>query len=110
MENIVAAVVLGIIALGFYLFSILQLCGKGPLLNNAYLYASAKERESMNKAPHYRQSGIIFGLLGTLFAVLAADALLETGWLFRCGMGLMAVTVLYAIVSSARIEKQSRRP
>ena len=109
MENIVAAVILGLTSLGFYLFGIMQLCGKGPLLNNAYLYASAKERESMNKAPHYRQSGIIFTLLGTLFAVLAADALLETGRLFRVGMGLMAVTVLYTIVSSVRIEKQNRR-
>ena len=35
---------------------IFQLRGKGVPFNNAYLFASSKERETMNKAPYYRQS------------------------------------------------------
>ncbi|EFF68226.1 hypothetical protein BUTYVIB_01494 [Eshraghiella crossota DSM 2876] len=30
------------------------------MFNNAYIFASKQERETMNKKPHYKQSGICF--------------------------------------------------
>ena len=106
MGNTIAAAVLGTIAVGCYIISCFQLLGKGFLLNNAYLYASKKERETMDKKPYYRQSGTVFVLLGTLFVILAVDAALQTAWLYYCAMGIMSVTMVYAIVSSLRIAKK----
>lgn len=82
---------------------------KGFLFNNAYIYASKKERKTMDKTPHYRQSGVVFFLLGLIFALNAADIILQTGWLFYVVMTLAAVAVVYAIVSSVQIEKNRRK-
>ena len=60
MENIIGAIVLGIVAIVCYVFSYLQFNEKGFLFNNAYIYASKEERKVMDKKPHYKQSGIVF--------------------------------------------------
>ena len=44
---------------------------RGYLLNNAYIYASEKERKTMDRKPYYRQSAIVFGILGIVFIVIA---------------------------------------
>ncbi|MBF4691515.1 DUF3784 domain-containing protein [Fusibacter sp. Q10-2] len=41
-----------------FIISYMQYKEKGFLFNNAYLYASKKERNEMNKKPHYRQSAL----------------------------------------------------
>lgn len=95
MENIVAAILFGAVALGAYAFSILQFLQKGFLLNNAYLYATKEERERMNKKPYYRQSGVIFCLMGTIFAINALASLWEADWLFCVVMGLCVAAIAY---------------
>ena len=102
----VIAIIFGMIAISCYILGVLQLCGKGFLLNNAYIYASPEERKKMDKKPHYRQSGIVFCLLGTVFAVNSAETLLQTGWLFWAVIGIIAVTVIYAVVSSVASAKK----
>lgn len=47
MENIIGAVVLGIVAIVCFVFGYLQFHEKGFLFNNAYIYASKQERETM---------------------------------------------------------------
>lgn len=47
MENIIGAVILGIVAIVCFVFSYLQFHEKGFLFNNAYIYASKQERETM---------------------------------------------------------------
>lgn len=85
-----------------------QFCQKGFLFNNAWLYASQEERERMDKAPYYRQSAVVFLLLGLIFALLGLYALTRSRALLILE-GLLALgTVLYAVVSSARIEKTKK--
>lgn len=43
-----------------FVLSYRQFNEKGFLFNNAYIFASKQERETMNKKPHYKQSGICF--------------------------------------------------
>ena len=50
---------------------------KGFLMNNAYLYASKEQRETMNKKPYYRQSAIIFGILSVVFIVIGLSLVLQ---------------------------------
>ena len=49
MENIIVTIVLGVIAVVCFAISFLQFIEKGFLFNNAYLYASKKEKETMDK-------------------------------------------------------------
>ena len=77
---------------------------KGFLLNNAYLYASRQERETMDKKPHYRQSAIVFLLLGCIFLLNGLQVLLSAPWIFYAVMVLVIVTLGYAIVSGIRLK------
>ena len=49
MGNIIGCIILCIIAIACFVFSCLQFKEKGFLLNNAYIYASKQERETMDK-------------------------------------------------------------
>ena len=106
MENIIGAVILGIIAIACFIVSYLQFHEKGFLFNNAYIYASKKERETMNKKPHYKQSGIVFVLIGVAFLINAMQMMFQTSWLFYLAIGVVIIAILYAIVSSVVIEKR----
>lgn len=100
------AIIFGIIAVACFVISSLQFKEKGFLFNNAYIYASKKERETMNKTPHYKQSGVIFILIGLIFLINAVDMVLQTSWLFYVVIVVAVVAVVYAIVSSIKIEKE----
>lgn len=108
MGNIVGAVVLGIVALVCFIISCFQFQNKGFLFNNAYLYASKEEREKMNKAPHYRQSGICFVLIGIIFLVNAIEMIIKTGWLFYVVITVAVIAVIYAVISSITISKKKK--
>lgn len=77
MGNIVGAIVLGVIAIICFVFSYLQFNEKGFLFNNAYIYASKQERKNMDKKPYYKQSGIVFLLIGIIFLINIIDIILH---------------------------------
>ena len=106
MKEIIISILLGILSIACYALSGLQFSCKGFPLNNSYIYASKKERESMDKAPYYRQSGIVFSLVGTMFLLDSIEVVLSTGWMLGCVIALMIVTTVYAIVSTVIIEKR----
>ena len=108
MGNIIGAIVLGVLAIICFVFSYLHFNEKGFLFNNAYIYASKQERETMNKKPHYKQSGIIFIFIGIIFLINAIDIILQTGSLFYLVIGIAVVAIVYAIVSSVIIEKRKK--
>ena len=108
MGNIIGMIILGLLAILCFVFSYLQFHEKGFLFNNAYIYASKKEREIMDKRPHYKQSGIIFLLLGIIWLINAVDMVLQTGWLFYVFIAIAVITVVYAIISSVIIERRKK--
>ena len=85
--------VLLLLAIATWILAVFQYREKGPLLNNSYLYASAEERRRMNKKPYYRQSAIVFFLLG--FNLIA-------GWSVFMILGACGIlgTLAYAVISS----------
>lgn len=96
-------------AIILFFLSFVQFREKGFLLNNSYIWASKKEREEMDankeaKRPHYRQSGYIFMLLGVSFAVNSLYCFLNLHWLLILFWILIAVTLIYAVVSSIKME------
>lgn len=106
MENIIGAILISIVAIICFVVSYFQFNEKGFLFNNAYIYASKKERETMNKKPHYKQSGTIFVMIGMTFLINAIEMILDTGWLFYLVIVVAAMAIIYAIVSSIMIEKR----
>jgi len=109
MENIIGAIVLGIVSIACFVFSYLQFKEKGFLFNNAYIYASKEERKIMDKKPHYKQSGIVFLMIGIIFALNSIDMVLKTEWVSYVVIGIGIIAVIYAIVSSIIIEKNKNK-
>ncbi len=102
----ITAVLMGVLSLVFFIFSYRQFKEKGKPLNNAYLYASKNERESKNFSPHYRQSAIVFALLGATFLLMAINAIIYIAWFKYLLITLFLCIILYAIISSIYIIKR----
>lgn len=105
---IVGAIVLFIISIFLFVMGIRSFMEKGFLFNNAYIYASKQERETMNKRPYYRQSGIVFLSLGLIFLLIGYNLLSNTEWIFYIIIAIVIFTLIYAIVSSVLIEKNNK--
>lgn len=108
MGDVIGAIILGIVAIVCFVFSCLQFKEKGFLFNNAYIYASKEERKVMDKKPHYRQSGIIFLMIGIIFIINVVELILKTGWLFYGVIAIAIITIIYAFISSIIIERNKK--
>lgn len=108
MGNIIGAIILGVVAIVCFFVSYFQFKEKGFLFNNAYIYASKEEKENMDKNPHYRQSGIVFIMIGIIFIINAVEMIINTGWLFYMVIAVACIAVVYAIVSSVVIERSQK--
>ena len=109
MKEIIIASILFTVSVFLFFMSVRSFMEKGVLFNNAYIYASKQEREKMNKKPYYRQSAIVFLLLGLVFLLNALAVLLKVNWIFYIGVAVVAITLIYAIVSSIIIEKTNKQ-
>lgn len=100
----VVAVIVFLLAAASFVISYFQFHEKGFVFNNAYLFASKKERETMNKKPYYRQSAIVFFCTGVIFSLTFIDMLFLRSNLLLCVIAIAAVVLLiYAIASSVTI-------
>lgn len=106
---LITAIAVFLLAGVLFFLGVRHLLERGYLLNNAWIYATKEERKSINKKPYYRQSGIVFCLLGLLLTVIGLSALLQSSGLLWLEAALAAGTVAYAIVSSIRIEKRKAK-
>lgn len=108
MGSIILAIIFGIIAIVCFVFSYLQFNERGFLFNNSYIYASKCERKEMDKKPYYKQSGIVFLLIGIIFMINTVDVLLKTNWLFLAVVFAVVFAIVYAIVSAIIIERRKK--
>lgn len=109
MGRWIAAIAVALLAMGCIVISVFQLREKGVLFHNAYLFASKREREGMDKRPYYRQSGIAFALGAAIFFCLSVELIMRTGWLYVLVWMLTAAVLIYAIVSSIAISRKRSR-
>ena len=98
-----AIIICLVMAAVFYIAAYFQFKEKGILLNNAYLYASAEERNSMDKKPYYRQSGIVFSFIGTIFVLNILQVVTGSGLVVYFIIAMSVITLIYAIASSVII-------
>lgn len=109
MGYIIGAIMLALIAIACFAISYLQFNEKGFLFNNAYIFASKQERETMVKKPYYKQSGVIFSLIGIIFLINSIGVILQIGWLFYCVTVVDVVAIVYAVISSIKIETKNKK-
>ncbi|MBQ8802861.1 MAG: DUF3784 domain-containing protein [Tyzzerella sp.] len=102
--DIIVSILIFIIAIIAFVISVRSYQEKGFLFNNAYLYASKEERETMDKKPHYRQSAIVFFMIGIIFLLNAINVFLKKDWVFYLVLLVSVITIFYAIVSSIKSE------
>ena len=108
MTDIITAIILIAISIFAFVISIRSFMEKGFLFNNAYIYASKRERENMKRKPHYRQSAIVFLLIGLIFLLNALSVMLRANWIFYPVIAVVIITIIYAIASSISIEKNNK--
>ena len=87
----------------------LQFGERGFLFNNAYIYASEEERKTMNKKPYYKESATIFCILCAIFLVIGLSLVLQNDKLSLLELPLIVGAIIYAIVSTVKINKQMKR-
>lgn len=105
MKEIVLSFILFLIAIGAFVMSYRSFREKGFLFHNAYIYASKQERETMDKKPHYRQSAIVFLMIGIIFLLNGLSVLLAANWIFFFVIAIAIAAIIYAIASSIVIER-----
>ena len=96
-------VILGLVSIICFAISAMQFKEKGFLFNNTYIYGSEEERKKMDKTPYYRQSGVVFLLIGIIFAINAVELQIKTGRLFYAVIVVAVITIIFAIASTVRI-------
>ena len=104
----IGAILLWIISIICFVISYRQFTQKGFLLNNAYIYASQKDKENINKKPYYKQSGFVFMLIGMIFVIDGIEIILKTDYLFLFVTLIIVIMIIYVIISSIKIEKNNR--
>jgi hypothetical protein len=95
-------------AVGLIILGIRSFQCRGKLLNNAYFYASEKERETMDKKPYYRQTAVVFFILSGVFLMIGASVVLQNSRINLLELPLILAAVIYAVVSTVRFGKQEK--
>ena len=106
---VVTAVIVYIIAAGNLALGTTQLLQKGKPINNAYLYANEEERRAMDWRPYFRQSGIVFLMLGLQFLMLGFFCISRLSVFLIAEFLLLGTVVIYAVASSILIEKNKKK-
>lgn len=108
MDGIIAGGLCFLLAIGAFIISFFSFREKGFLFNNAYLYASKEERATMDKKPHYRQSAIVFLMIGIVFLLIAISVFCINRWIRYIAIAVAIIAIIYAIVSSVMIERHKK--
>lgn len=103
--EIVLLVIIALCAVLSLVISLLHFMQKGCLLNNAYLLASEKERETMDQKPYYIQSGVIFLMVFFVLLLMGLNLLTGNTFCLLVEIGLLIFSVVFAFGSSKKIQK-----
>ena len=106
--EIVLAIILFVIAGVLLLFAIRSFLERGFLLNNAYIYATKEERQTMEKKQYYRQSAVVFCVLSVVFVIIGLSVLFRNGNIALLVIPLAVAAIIYAVVSTVLNNKRTK--
>lgn len=107
-SEIILTVIMFVCSAVSLLFSVLQFMEKGPLLNNAWFYASKDERRKINRKPYYRQSAIVLLFLFFVFLSVGLNLITKRLIFLIIEYVLLAAVFFYAIASTIIIQKNNK--
>lgn len=107
--QLIASIMIFAFAVMLLLLGIRSFLEKGFLLNNAYIYAAKEQRKTMNKKPYYRQTAVVFCILSAVFLVIGLSLVFHNDKIILLEIPLIAGVIIYAVVSTIRINKQEKR-
>ena len=107
--ELITSIIMFVVAGMLLLFGIRSFLERGFLLNNAYLYASKRERKVMNKKPYYKQSAVVFCILSAVFIVIGLSLIFHNDKILLLEIALIIGVIIYAIVSTVQIKKHAKR-
>ncbi len=108
-SEIITVIVVFVIAVVLAVISYRSFKNRGFLFNNAYLFASKEERETMDKKPHYKQSAIVFLLLSVVFIVIGLSIVFNDSRINLIEIPLIIGVLVYAIISSIQISRNEKK-
>lgn len=108
-SEIITVIVVFVIAVVLAAISYRSFKNRGFLFNNAYLFASKEERETMDKKPHYKQSAIVFLLLSVVFIVIGLSIVFNDSRINLIEIPLIIGVLVYAIISSIQISRNEKK-
>ena len=108
-SEIITVIVVFVIAVVLAVISYRSFKNRGVLFNNAYLFASKEERETMDKKPHYKQSAIVFLLLSVVFIVIGLSIVFNDSRINLIEIPLIIGVLVYAIISSIQISRNEKK-
>ena len=106
--ELIVSIIVFMIAIALIILAIFHFSERGYLFNNAYIYASKTQRETMDKKPYYRQSAVVFCLLSIIFFVIGLAVVLQNSMLFLLEIPFFVIVMIYAIISTSKINKQNK--
>ena len=99
LQKTIFTVIMLALSLSSFVISVLQFMEKGPVFDNAYIYASKAARAAMYKKPYYRRSAIVF-IAGGIIFLLIALAIITGAQLFFNITGVLALAlIVYTLIS-----------
>ena len=107
VEIVIAIVIFAIAGLLLF-FAIRSFTERGFLLNNAYIYATKEERETMDKKPYYRQSAVVFCIMSIAFVIVGLSVLFQNDTIMLLVIPFAVAVVLYAVVSTVLQHKRTK--
>lgn len=84
------------------MITVVSFLKRGFVFHNAYIWASRAERETMDKRPFYRQSGIAFGLVTIALGFMALGCIMGTLWPLIITAAACVAVLVYAIMISVK--------
>jgi hypothetical protein len=101
-SQITGAIITGLITIALFSYVSFAIRGKGPLLSNKYLFASTKERRSMDVKEEYKLVSTVFFLLGIGFLLITINIIVSRLWLFFAAAAIFLLSAIYAVAHTVR--------
>lgn len=108
LTSIIITVIVFAIALFALILSVFQFARKGIPLNNAFLFSEEPNKNRIYKKPLFIQSGIVFALIALVFSSVGVYVITKNGLFLKIEYLVLALTVIYAIISTIIISKKYR--
>lgn len=106
--QLVTGIIMCVIALALGIYAVFAARQRGPILTNAYIWATEAEREKLDKPREYHLAAVVFGVLALVFLVEALYAFTTLKLFLFLGGALIAFELVYAILDAVQTTKREK--